>query len=55
MDHDEVREYRAALPQVVKSRLLGKTLVIENLAHFHAWLEPDGHGKAWWQRLSPWT
>ena len=50
LENSEVREYRAALPQIVKSRLMGKTLIIENPQHFHPWLEPDGN-RRWWKRL----
>ena len=47
----EVQEYRACLPQTVKARMLGKTLVVENPKYFHAWLD-GAPGKArWWRRL----
>lgn len=46
----EVHEYRACLPQTIKARTIGKTLVVENPAHFHSWLR-GGSRPGWWQRL----
>lgn len=46
----EVQEYNACLPQAIKTRRLGKTLVIENPAAFHSWIEA-GSRKSWWERL----
>ena len=47
----EVQEYRACLPQTVKARLIGKTLVIENPGNFHAWLDSGSKKLRWWERL----
>lgn len=46
----EVQEYRACLPQTIKARTIGKTLVVENPADFHKWLT-GGSRSHWWQRL----
>ena len=53
LQHPEIREYEAALPQMVKYRRRGKTLVIENPAHFHPWLDGDSRNRRWWHRLVP--
>ena len=47
----EVREYQAALPQTVKCRRRGKTLIVENPAQFHHWLG-DERSRNWWKRLA---
>ena len=47
----EVQEYVACLPQMVKTRKIGKTLVIENPEHFHAWLDGASTKPRWWERL----
>ena len=47
----EVQEYVACLPQMVKTRKIGKTLVIENPEHFHAWLDGASTKSGWWERL----
>ncbi len=47
----EVQEYSACLPQTVKTRRIGKTLVIENPVAFHAWLESGATKSHWWKRL----
>ena len=47
----EVQEYVACLPQMVKTRKIGKTLVIENPEHFHAWLDGAPTKPRWWERL----
>jgi hypothetical protein len=47
----EIQEYCACLPQTVKTRRIGKTLVIENPAHFHAWLVSGSTKSRWWERL----
>jgi hypothetical protein len=46
----EVQEYRACLPQTIKARTIGKTLVVENPAGFHKWLRRVPAPR-WWQRL----
>ncbi len=38
LQHYEIREYQGSLPQTVKHRLRGKTLVIESPTEFNAWL-----------------
>lgn len=47
----EIQEYCACLPQTVKTRRIGKTLVIENPEHFHGWLNGGSAGSRWWHRL----
>lgn len=47
----EILEYRACLPQTVKARMLGKTLVVENPGYFHAWLDGASAKPHWWNRL----
>ena len=47
----EVQEYVACLPQMVKTRKIGKTLVIENPEHFRAWLDGASSKSRWWERL----
>jgi hypothetical protein len=47
----EVQEYRACLPQTVKARMLGKTLVVENPNYLHAWLDGTSSKTPWWRRL----
>ncbi len=47
----EVQEYSACLPQTVKTRRIGKTLVIENPPHFHTWLEGGRKKAGWWRTL----
>jgi hypothetical protein len=47
----EVQEYRACLPQTVKARMLGKTLVVENPNYFHTWLDGPSRKTGWWKRL----
>jgi hypothetical protein len=47
----EVQEYRACLPQTVKARMIGKTLVIENPNYFHAWLDGGARKSGWWGRM----
>lgn len=46
----EVQEYRACLPQTIKARTIGKTLVVENPVDFHKWLA-GGSQSRWWERL----
>jgi len=36
---------------MVKTRKIGKTLVIENPEHFHAWLDGASTKPRWWERL----
>ena len=43
----EVIEYCACLPQTVKTRRIGKTLVVENPAQFHAWLDSSANRSSW--------
>jgi len=38
LQHHEIREYQGALPQTIKNRLRGKTLIIESPKEFHFWL-----------------
>lgn len=47
----EVQEYCACLPQTVKTRRIGKTVVVENPAHLHAWLDGGSKKSRWWQGL----
>jgi hypothetical protein len=51
LEHEEIREHQAALPQTVKARRSGKTIAIENPEVFHAWLDGSHGGMRWWQRL----
>jgi hypothetical protein len=46
----EVQEYVACLPQTIKTRRLGRTLVIENPAAFHSWLDRGVRRWRWWER-----
>ncbi len=49
----EVEEYRGLLPQTVKSKRNGKTLIIETPEPFNLWLkgEEDGPERRWSQRI----
>jgi hypothetical protein len=51
LQHSEVQEYRACLPQTVKAKRIGKTLVVENPRFLHQWLEGGGMKSGWWERL----
>jgi hypothetical protein len=51
LEHAEIREFQAALPQTVKCKRTGKTLTIENPQYFHSWLESGTGRRHWWQRL----
>jgi hypothetical protein len=51
LEPQEVQEYRACLPQTVKARKIGKTLVIENPEQFHTWLEGRTTRSSWWGRV----
>ncbi|MBI1869579.1 MAG: phospholipase D family protein [Chlamydiae bacterium] len=48
LQHHEVREYQGALPQTVKNRLRGKTLIIESPKEFHFWLNGTLPPKTSW-------
>lgn len=55
MQHYEMKEYENYLPQVVKIRRRGKTLVIENPREFKAWLDgPTPPRISWWKRFLRW-
>ena len=51
LDPNELAEYRAALPQTVKYRRTGKTLIVENPQYLHSWLDNGGRRRRWWNRL----
>lgn len=53
MTISEVNEYRGLLPQVVKSKREGKTLLIESPKQFDAWLksQENDHGRPWPRRV----
>ena len=38
LEHSEIQEYRSALPQTVKYRKRGKTIIVENPKDFDDWL-----------------
>lgn len=44
LQHYEIKEYLGCLPQTIKHRLRGKTLIIESPSDFKTWL--DGHAPA---------
>ena len=47
----EVREYQATLPQIIKARRRGNTLIIDNPVQLRRWLESSGpKRRAWWRR-----
>lgn len=50
MQHFEIKAYENSLPQTIKHRRRGKTLVVETPKEFRAWLE-DGAARGWWGRL----
>ncbi len=51
MQHHEIKEFENLLPQMIKYRRRGKTLVIENPGELHKWLEGDGaRAQPWWRR-----
>ena len=55
IQHYEMKEYENYLPQVVKIRRRGKTLVIENPREFKAWLDgPTPPRISWWNRFLRW-
>ena len=39
LERTEIGAYLMALPQIVKYRQTGKTLIIQNPAHFHEWID----------------
>jgi len=47
----EVQEYCACLPQTVKTRKIGKTLVVENPEQFHTWLQGATTRSSWWGKV----
>tara|TARA_Y100000310_G_scaffold337975_1_gene426405 strand:+ start:4093 stop:6114 length:2022 start_codon:yes stop_codon:yes gene_type:complete len=51
LEPSELAEYRAALPQTIKYRRTGKTLIVENPEYLHSWLDSNSHGRPWWRRL----
>lgn len=52
LQHHEIREYQGALPQTIKHRLRGKTLVIESPKEFDLWLYgPPSARTPWFRRL----
>lgn len=51
LEHHEVQGYRSSLPQTVKTRRIGKTIVVENPGYFHAWLEGGDRKSHWWEKL----
>ena len=51
LQHQEVQEYCACLPQTVKTRKIGKTLVVENPEHLHTWLESASTQSRWWEKI----
>jgi hypothetical protein len=51
---NEVKEHQASLPQTVKTKRTGNTVVIESPAEFDAWLKgPTCARRPWWRRLLP--
>jgi hypothetical protein len=54
LQYHEIKEYENALPQLIKFRRRGKSLVIENPADFRRWLEGDAKSP-WWRRLLGFT
>jgi hypothetical protein len=51
LEPQEIQEYRACMPQTVKARKIGKTLVIENPQQFHTWLEGPTTRSRWWEKV----
>lgn len=51
LERSEVQEYIASLPQTIKMKKIGKTLIVETPKHFHAWLDSDRVKARWWRRL----
>ena len=52
MQHPEVRAYAGHLPQTVKHKVKGKTIVIESPREFDEWLGSGGGGpESWFRRL----
>ena len=54
MTHAEIKEYQGMLPQTIKRRSQGKTLIIESpMVEFEAWLgRPVTHRRQWLNRFS---
>lgn len=48
LQHHEIREYQGALPQTIKHRLRGKTLIIESPKEFDLWLFGNVSQKPSW-------
>ncbi len=48
LQHYEIREYQGALPQTIKNRLRGKTLIIESPKEFNAWFLGASLSKPSW-------
>lgn len=55
MQYHEVKAYQAYLPQTIKNRVRGKTLIIDSRPAFDAWLDRRGRldrqGPRAWLRL----
>ncbi len=50
MQHHEVRAYASNLPQTVKHKVKGKTIVVESPREFQEWLGSGGNGSESWVR-----
>ena len=48
MQHPEIRAYAGHLPQTVKHKVKGKTIVIESPREFDEWLGSNGNGRQHW-------
>lgn len=51
MQHPEVRAYAGHLPQTVKHKSKGKTLIIESPREFEEWLGGRGIRQSWIRRF----
>lgn len=51
LERAEVQEYIAALPQTIKTKKIGKTVIVENPNLFHAWLDSGHSGVPLLRRL----
>lgn len=53
LEHAEIREYQAAMPQTIKYHKRGKTLIVENPEYLDAWMVGKEKKGTLWSRFFP--